>query len=42
MDIPKNCKECMFASDCKAYYGGSTCKYKEDLYYQYIQSLNKK
>ena len=26
--IPKNCRECAYAKDCKSWYGGLFCKYK--------------
>lgn len=28
MEVPKNCKECMYASTCYSWYGGTGCNYK--------------
>lgn len=29
MDAPKNCLECEHGTNCKSYYGGTTCKHNE-------------
>ena len=31
MEIPENCKLCMYASTCHSWYGGSTCLYKDEI-----------
>lgn len=28
MEIPKNCRECMYASTCYSWYLGTGCKYR--------------
>lgn len=28
---PKSCKECMYASMCCSWYGGTQCKYRGDV-----------
>lgn len=35
MAIPKNCNECARRFKCKSWYGGSTCKYKNEIYNKY-------
>lgn len=29
MEIPKNCRVCMYASTCHAWYGGTGCLYRD-------------
>lgn len=36
MDIPTNCLECKYATDCYSYYGGGMCKYKDPINRQLI------
>lgn len=31
MDIPKNCKECIYFTDCRSYYGSSTCEHEKEI-----------
>ncbi len=31
MEAPNNCKECIYYTDCKSYYGGSMCEYEEEI-----------
>ena len=28
---PKNCRECPHSQNCRSYYGGSTCKYGDEI-----------
>lgn len=28
MEVPKNCRECMYLIACCSWYGGTGCKYK--------------
>jgi hypothetical protein len=30
MEAPKNCRECMYASTCRSWYGGTTCRYRTE------------
>ena len=32
MEIPQNCHACKYTNDCWSYYGGSMCKYKDEIY----------
>ena len=29
--VPQNCRECTHAADCKSWYGGTQCKYRDDI-----------
>ena len=31
MDIPENCRVCMYASSCHAWYGGTGCLYRDQV-----------
>lgn len=43
MDVPKNCWECRFNNNCKAWhYGGGKCEYKHIINRKTVQETLKK
>ena len=41
MEALKNCKECMYASTCNSWYGGTSCKVKDEIYRTIIEKNTK-
>ena len=40
MDIPKNCFECKYTHNCKAWkYGEINCKYQKELYLETMKKM---
>lgn len=37
---PKNCLECQHTKGCRSYYGGSMCKYKDEIYRAYMEAFS--
>lgn len=41
-NTPKNCTECQHKKYCWGYYGGLTCKHKEEIASEYNQKISQK